>query len=170
MLFLIFLWQILFSHIKRKISLKVRLFLSACKPSSVFNCHLSWLTIASQLVCDLSGVLASNHIPHPKLERVKVKSYLFHFALIQKGWYPPLSCIERSLQHLLVTKQKCELLPHISTLTKKTWRYISVALFLKLLWLAVSKRPALWCSDFPHRQPLNDCPARQFRLAGNIIL
>jgi len=43
-----------------------------------------------------------------------------------------------------------ELLPHLSTLTAKMRRYISVALSLGSPPAAVSRYPALWCSDFPH--------------------
>lgn len=52
-----------------------------------------------------------------------------------------------------------ELLPHHFTLTHlfrvACGRYVSVALSLRSLPLAVSQHPALWSSDFPR----NGCPA-----------
>src|SRR5689334_12280948 len=43
-----------------------------------------------------------------------------------------------------------ERLPHHFTLTwPLAWRYVSVALSLRSLPLAVSQHPALWSSDFP---------------------
>ena len=52
-----------------------------------------------------------------------------------------------------------ELLPRLSTLTTKWWRYLSVALSLRSPSAAVSRYPALRCSDFPHSF-LRDCSAR----------
>ena len=43
-----------------------------------------------------------------------------------------------------------ELLPRLSTLTRKSGRYISVALSLRSPSAAVSRYSALYCSDFPH--------------------
>ncbi len=42
------------------------------------------------------------------------------------------------------------LLPRLSTLTIRGWRYLSVALSLESPRPAVSRYPALWSPDFPH--------------------
>lgn len=54
------------------------------------------------------------------------------------------------LQSLSCCQQSGELLPRLSTLTIFQWRFISVALALKLPSPDVIRHIALWSSDFPH--------------------
>lgn len=71
----------------------MELSLSACKPSSVFNCHLSWLAIARQLFRDFSRVLASNHMPHPHVEPNKNEEFPLSLCLSGSFGAGILSCL-----------------------------------------------------------------------------
>ncbi len=104
----------------------------ACKPSSVVNSHLSRSCVATRL--------------KPPVEAHRANVSLLS-ALHRIGFTWPHSLLRAG-----------ELLPRLSTLTVKR-RYISVALSLGSPPAAVSRYPALRCSDFPHARSARDCSA-----------
>ena len=66
---------------------------------------------------------------------------------------PVRSCFEWGL-HSHSCYQECgSLLLYLSILTKRIWRYISVALALESPPPDVIRHPALWSPDFPHLRP-----------------
>ena len=60
------------------------------------------------------------------------------------------SCFGWGLQSLSCYHGSGELLPRLSTLTIRIWRYISVALAWESPPPDVIRHPALWSPDFPH--------------------
>jgi len=109
----------------------------SCKPSSVVNNHLSWIYVAINLFATSIGAAEQAYAPAAVLLRIGFT------------W---LCC----LQHT------GELLPRLSILTKKSWRFISVALALKSPSADVICYPALWSSDFPHSTGFRHNTARLF--------
>ena len=107
------------------------------KPSSVVNNHLSWIYVAANLHATSIGAAEQAYAPAAVLLRIGFT------------W---LCC----LQHT------GELLPRLSILTKKSWRFISVALALKSPSADVICYPALWSSDFPHGTGFRHGTARLF--------
>ena len=104
------------------------------EPGSVLNSHLSWYIVA-------------NVIMRPR----------------QNGTGNPMvllgPCFRRGLQSLSRCRNSGKLLPYLSTLTRESGRFISVALSLESPPPAVNRHPALRSPDFPHLIIKRDCSA-----------
>ena len=115
-----------------RVKVKKRKSEQACKPSSVIESnHLSCGSIADAVMPPV-GDSAEQAGP---AYAVVPRSVLLRIGFTGRGGSPRAG----------------ELLPRLSILTGHARRFLSVALSLRSPSAAVSRYPALWGSDFPHK-------------------
>ena len=119
-----------------------------CKPGYVESDHLSRIYVTIKLKQPTWNAAGNCIIP-----QVPLGNHIW-------------SCFGWGLQSLLCYHSSGELLPRLSTLTIRIWRYISVALAWGSPPPDVIRHPALWSPDFPH---LHKCSRDHLSNSYNLI-